>query len=62
MADNPPTDPPPPAPPTEAEQKKKLHTWLDEWADERQKKNPPRRTQTGEPGGARDIFSSLFGG
>lgn len=57
MADTPPT---PDTPPTEEEQKKKLHGWLDEWADARAAKNPPKRTQTDR--GAHDVFSSLFGG
>lgn len=62
MADTPPTDPPPVTPPTEDDQKKKLHVWLDEWADAREKKNPPQRTKTGEPSTVGNIFTSLFGG
>ena len=60
MADKPDTQDTPPTPPTEEEQKKKLHGWLDEWADARAAKNPPKRTQADR--GAHDVFSSLFGG
>lgn len=57
---DPPTPPTPPAPVTDEDRKKTLHTWLDEWADAREKKNPPRRTTPDT--GKHDIFSSLFGG
>lgn len=55
----PPTDSP--SPPSEEDNKKKLHGWLDEWADAREARRPPKRTSP-DKSPAADIFSSLFGG